>query len=220
MEGRGGIRYSTIVCPPSSQARSHMRDGSGGVQVRAFIFYCSVREVAAGLEQKLDALLRTCVDIMRSDRLVRALEVLLVIGNTLNAYSDTATRQGEGFTIDSLLKVSRLWNRSGTGRDRHLKLPLPSSFLFLPARLCMQIMLTRSTAGSLTLLDYFVRSEAERGEGDILSLIDDLPSLQLATTLPDVGLLIKDVNLWLRDYDKVSEWVGQRVGEAGRRIDR
>lgn len=64
-------------------------------------------------------------------------------------------------------------------------------------------MLTRSTTGSLTLLDYFVRNEAERGEGDVLSLIDDLPSIQLATTLPDVSVLIKDVRAWVREFEKV-----------------
>lgn len=67
---------------------------------------------------------------MGCDRLVRVLEVLLLLGNTLNAYGSNArASQVHGVTIHSLLQV--LINERGIGREK-VNRPLTTSLSLTP----------------------------------------------------------------------------------------
>lgn len=90
----------------------------------------------------------------------------------------------------------------------------------------MQVVLTKSTHQNTTLLDYFVRLAAEKGEGDILNMGEDMPTLALAVNLPDTSSLGKELRLWLREHDHVrlevqrehkeleGAWGGMHLGPA------
>jgi hypothetical protein len=55
----------------------------------------------------MDTLGRAFADVMRSERLVRLLEMVRFLGNTMNAYSGSgaAACVVEAFTLDSLVRV-------------------------------------------------------------------------------------------------------------------
>lgn len=141
-----------------------------GAKVRCFHFWQAFQESSQALDAKMVALAGAFTDVVNSDRLVRVLEVLLYLGNTLNAYSGSSSAGVvvEAFTIDSLFRVA----------------------------------LTKSTtSGDTTLLDYFVRLAAEKGEGAILNVVEDMPTLSAAAALPDCSAVLRDVRTWLRDFD-------------------
>jgi hypothetical protein len=141
-----------------------------GAKVRCFHFWQAFQESSQALDAKMVALAGAFTDVVGSDRLVRVLEVLLYLGNTLNAYSGSSSAGVvvEAFTIDSLFRVA----------------------------------LTKSTtSGDTTLLDYFVRLAAEKGEGAILNVVEDMPTLSVAAALPDCSAVLRDVRTWLRDFD-------------------
>jgi len=141
-----------------------------GAKVRCFHFWQAFQESGQALDAKIQALAAAFKDVVKSDRLVRVLEVLLYLGNILNAYSGSSSAGVvvEAFTIDSLFRVA----------------------------------LTKSTtSGDTTLLDYFVRLAAEKGEGAILNVVEDMPTLSVAAALPDCSAVLRDVRTWLRDFD-------------------
>lgn len=61
---------------------------------------------------------------------------------------------------------------------------------------------TKSSTG-VTLLDYFIRLAAEKGEGHILGVQDDMPSLKAAVALPDAASLDRELRVWKRQYDAI-----------------
>ena len=74
------------------------------------------------------------------------------------------------------------------------------------ARLCT----TRSTNTSKVLLiDYFIRVVAENGEGEILTVVQDMPSLPRAVTLPEVSNLISDYKELVQELGKTSREITQ-----------
>jgi hypothetical protein len=78
-----------------------------------------------------------------------------------------------------------------------------------------QVALTKSTtAGSdVTLLDYLVRLAAEQGEGAILQVSQDVPTLRLAAALPDSSAVLRDARAWLRDFAKLREEAEQEAAD-------
>lgn len=143
-------------------------------KVRALYFQLGWQESACSLVTRMETLQRAFADIMKSERLVRVLEHVLLLGNTLNAYSGSgAAIVVETFTLDSLVRVA----------------------------------LTKSTtAGSdFTLLDYQVRLAAEQGEGAILDVGQDMPTLRLAAALPDSSAVLREARLWVRDFQQLRE---------------
>ena len=142
-------------------------------KTRCLHFVLGWQEAARALAARMEAMARAFGDVMRSDRLVRVLEVLLYIGNTMNAYSGSSAAGVvvEAFTIDSLFRVA----------------------------------LTKSTvSGDVTLLDYFVRLAAEQGEGAILDVAQDMPTVQLAAALPDCSAVLREVRGWLREFESLN----------------
>lgn len=78
-----------------------------------------------------------------------------------------------------------------------------------------QVALTKSTtAGSdVTLLDYLVRLAAEQGEGSILDVGQDMPTLRLAGALPDSSAVLREARVWVRDFGKLKEEAGQEAAD-------
>lgn len=149
-----------------------------GPKVRCFHFWQAFQESSQALCTKMEALAGAFGDVVKSDRLVRVLEVLLYLGNTLNAYSGSSSAGVvvKAFTIDSLFRVA----------------------------------LTKSTtSGDTTLLDYFVRLAAEKGEGAILHVVEDMPTLCMAAVLPDCSAILRDVRMWLRDFDALKHEIAR-----------
>lgn len=151
-------------------------------KVRALHFLLGWQESACSLVSRMETLQRAFADIMKSERLVRVLEHVLLLGNTLNAYSGSgAAIVVETFTLDSLVRVA----------------------------------LTKSTtAGSdFTLLDYQVRLAAEQGEGAILDVGQDMPTLRLAAALPDASAVLREARLWVRDFQQLREEAKREAAE-------
>lgn len=75
-------------------------------KVQALHFVLGWQEGARALVAKMEALQRAFADVMRSGRLVRLLELLLMLANTLNAYSGTGSAcVVETSTLESLFRV-------------------------------------------------------------------------------------------------------------------
>lgn len=151
-------------------------------KVRALHFLLGWQEVACSLDSRMETLQRAFADVMQSERLVRVLEHLLLLGNTLNAYSGSgAACVVETFTLDSLVRVA----------------------------------LTKSTAqgSDATLLDYLVRLAAEQGEGAVLDVGQDMPTLRLAAALPDSSAVLREARLWVRDFQQLREEAKREAAE-------
>jgi hypothetical protein len=75
-------------------------------KVQALHFLLGWQEGARALSSRMETLARAFTDVMRSERLVRLLELLMYLGNTMNAYSgSSAASVVEAFTLDSLVRV-------------------------------------------------------------------------------------------------------------------
>ena len=152
------------------------------VKVRALHFLLGWQEVACSLASRMETLQRAFADVMSSERLVRVLEHVLLLGNTLNAYSGSgAACVVETFTLDSLVRVA----------------------------------LTKSTAqgSDATLLEYLVRLAAEQGEGAVLNVGQDMPTLRLAAALPDSSAVLREARLWMRDFQQLREEAKREAAE-------
>jgi hypothetical protein len=77
------------------------------------------------------------------------------------------------------------------------------------------VALTKSTtAGSdITLLDYLVRLAAEQGEGAILEVSQDMPTLRLASALPDASAVLREARVWLREFARLQEETAQEAAD-------
>ena len=75
--------------------------------------------------------------------------------------------------------------------------------------------LTKSTtAGSdVTLLDYLVRLAAEQGEGATLQVGQDMPTLRLASALPDASAVLREARGWLREFARLQEEAAQEAAD-------
>lgn len=73
--------------------------------------------------------------------------------------------------------------------------------------------LTKSTAAGsdVTLLDYLVRLAAEQGEGAILGVAQDMPTLRTAAALPDASAVLREVRVWHRDFARLQEEAAQEA---------
>lgn len=151
-------------------------------KVRALHFMLGWQEMACSLVSRMETLQRAFTDILKSERLVRVLEHVLLLGNTLNAYSGSgAACVVETFTLDSLMRVA----------------------------------LTKSTAqgSDATLLEYLVRLAAEQGEGAVLDVGHDMPTLRLAAALPDSSAVLREARLWVRDFQHLREEAKREAAE-------
>ena len=61
----------------------------------------------------------------------------------------------------------------------------------------------------MLLIDYFVRVVAENGQGEILTVVQDMPSLPRAVTLPEVSNLISDYKELVQELGKTSREITQ-----------
>lgn len=88
-----------------------------GPKVRCFHFKQAFQESLQTLRAKMEALAGILGDVVKSNRLVRVLEVLLYPGNTLKAYSGSSSKRVvvKVFTIDSLFRVALM--KSTTSGD-------------------------------------------------------------------------------------------------------
>lgn len=54
---------------------------------------------------------------------------------------------------------------------------------------------------------------AEKGEGSILDVYEDMPTLAASSTLPDCSVVAKDVRVWSRDFEQLRAELATEEGE-------
>jgi hypothetical protein len=57
------------------------------------------------------------------------------------------------------------------------------------------------------------RLAAEKGEGSILDVYEDMPNLQAASTLPDASVVARDVRVWSREFEQLRAELATEGGE-------
>ena len=74
-------------------------------QVEAALAASNFDRARAQLAADVEALSATAAKLMASERLRRILEILLLLGNTMNAGGREEISNAKGFSVDSLLKL-------------------------------------------------------------------------------------------------------------------